>query len=179
LYQWTDHSQPKPTILPRKRSAADVSNSSVHQTKKQRISQVDRVQEAVKIALSVLTDEFEQWKVTSDTFPPRITSSEIRTSVSEYESQILEASKRSICSCCGILVAVSDVYNIDNGNDIIRPLQHQLNHCGYYRNSWDFCASCHSALKRGTIPKFSAKNYVNVTTTSSNEEAFVVYNWVK
>ncbi|KAH7029969.1 hypothetical protein B0J12DRAFT_768917 [Macrophomina phaseolina] len=43
------------------------------------------------------------------------------------------------------------------------PLEGALDHCGRHENAWDLCSSCHAALSRQTIPKFSAKNLVNVT----------------
>jgi hypothetical protein len=39
-----------------------------------------------------------------------------------------------------------------------------LDRCGHHENSWDFCRTCHGAVSRGKIPKFSALNLVNVTT---------------
>src|SRR5579871_5430798 len=41
----------------------------------------------------------------------------------------------------------------------------RLDQCGYNENSctWTFCRMCFTAIKRNNIPKFSAKNFVNVT----------------
>jgi hypothetical protein len=61
----------------------------------------DRAHEALKIAVGLLADEFELQEAASDAFPPEITSSHIRTSVSKYEDEMSAASERSVCYSCG------------------------------------------------------------------------------
>ncbi|KAH6712162.1 hypothetical protein BKA61DRAFT_553481, partial [Leptodontidium sp. MPI-SDFR-AT-0119] len=73
------------------------------------------------------------------------------------------ASKRSVCCSCGKLVPTTDVYGICDQDNLVRPLQGCLDICGRHGTIWDFCCQCHTALSLGTIPKFSAKNLVNVT----------------
>ena len=133
-----------------------------HPRKRQR-TELNTAQRAVEIAVGFLADEFEKREAASKAFLPEITSSNIQTSVSKYESEMLEATKKSVCCSCGILVATADVCQINENDDLIQPLQGLLDHCGHRGNSWDFCTLCHTALSCSTTPKFSAKNLVNVT----------------
>ncbi|KAH6692768.1 hypothetical protein BKA61DRAFT_714688 [Leptodontidium sp. MPI-SDFR-AT-0119] len=118
----------------------------------------------VKIAIGLLRDEFDLQAAASQSFPQEITSSHIRASVSKYEDEMSAASERSVCCCCGRLIATGDVYKIDDEADFTLPPQRILDRCGHHENSWDFCAVCHGAVSRSNIPKFSALNLVNVTT---------------
>ena len=74
------------------------------------------------------------------------------------------ASERSVCCCCGRLIAPRDIYEIYDEAHFILPPQRILDHCSYHENSWDFYTSCHRAVSRSNVPKFSALNLVNVTT---------------
>ncbi|KAF4210355.1 hypothetical protein CNMCM5878_004518 [Aspergillus fumigatiaffinis] len=73
------------------------------------------------------------------------------------------ASKRSICGSCGRIVPAADISTVDDGDPLLLPLGGALDRCGRRGCTWDICLSCHKALIRGTTPKFSAKNLVNVT----------------
>lgn len=42
-------------------------------------------------------------------------------------------------------------------------LEDFLDDCGIHGNLCDICSICHAALLRGTVPKFSAGNQINVT----------------
>jgi len=117
----------------------------------------------VKLAVGFLEHEFDIRQAASEAFPPEITSSHIRTSVGRYEDEISAASERSVCCCCGRWVTAGDVYEISEQNDFILPPQGRLDRCGHHRDSWEFCTPCHTAVSRGSIPKFSALNLVNVT----------------
>jgi hypothetical protein len=44
------------------------------------------------------------------------------------------------------------------------PTEGARDRCGYHESSWSFCTACHSEISRSKVPKFSAKNLVNVTT---------------
>jgi hypothetical protein len=85
---------------------------------------------------------------------------------------MLAASKRSICCSCGKLVPTTDIHEVNDEDDFILPLQGSLDYCGHHENAWDFCGLCHTALSRGSIPKFSAKNLVNVTMCQHYPPAF-------
>jgi hypothetical protein len=76
---------------------------------------------------------------------------------------MLEATKIFVCCSCSGFVPTANVYKINDNDNFTQPLEGLLDHCGHYGNSWDFCTLCHTALSRGNIPKFSAKNLVNVT----------------
>src|SRR5438046_3073839 len=88
----------------------------------------------------------------SQTFPPEISSSHIRTSVRKYEDEMSAAPKRSVCCRCGKFIATADIYRIYDANDSLLPLQDSLDNCGRHENTWNFCMRCHSA-----------KNLINVT----------------
>jgi hypothetical protein len=103
----------------------------------------------------------------SEAFPPEIAPSHIRTSVSKYENEMSAASERSVCCCCGRLIAAGDICEVDDEADFSLAPRHSLDHCGHQGNSWGFCTPCHTALRRGKIPKFSALNLVNVTCAST------------
>lgn len=120
-------------------------------------------QDNLNRAFCFLRDELETRAVASDAFPPEIFSSHIRASVSRYEDIISEAAKRCVCSSCGKLAPSSNVYQIGNDDSLILPLKGALDICGRHENIWDLCSSYHASLCRHMIPKFSAKNMVNVT----------------
>ena len=119
--------------------------------------------EAVKLATRLLEDEFKMREAASEAFPPEISYSHIRTSIGKYEDEMSAAPKRSVCCCCGKFVSTADIYQIDDANYSILPLQGSLDYCGRHENTWNFCASCNAALSRGNVPKLSAKNLINVT----------------
>jgi hypothetical protein len=135
--------------------------------------------EAAKLAVGLLDEEFELRVTASETFPPSITSSHIRASVTKYEDNMSAVSERSVCCCCGRLIAAGDIYEIYDGAHSILPPQRILDRCGRHENSWDFCTVCHGAVSRGNIPKFSALNLVSVTTCqdypSALEDLTIIY----
>jgi len=151
-----------PTILPSKRTY-NPSTTLPLKTKKPKKIEGNRSQETVEIALGFLRDEYELSRAASETFPPDITSSHIRTSVRKYEEIISAASKRSVCCSCGKFTATTDVYKMDDKDGLILPIQGNLDSCGRDENAWIFCTLCYTALSHNNIPKFSAKNLVNVT----------------
>jgi hypothetical protein len=112
---------PSPTILPKKRRHQHINHSSsanpapprplkIRTQTKTELSTPPR--EAVRVALHFLEDEFNRQEAASEVFPPKISSSHIRTSVSKYEDEMSTASKRSVCCSCGKLVPTTDVYGI-------------------------------------------------------------------
>ncbi|KAJ5364728.1 uncharacterized protein N7496_010441, partial [Penicillium cataractarum] len=114
-------------------------------------------------ALCFLRDELESRAVASDTFPPEISSSNIRAAIARYEDEMCVAAKRCVCCSCGRLVPSTHIYYVDNGDPLLLPLRGSLDTCGRQDNTWNLCSLCHSSLNRDMIPKFSAKNMVNVT----------------
>lgn len=73
------------------------------------------------------------------------------------------ASGDSACSSCGKLVHNTDIRRFLDGDPLLRPLEGVLDSCGRSDGFWNLCSLCHAALLRGSVPKFSAKNNVNVT----------------
>lgn len=60
---------------------------------------------------------FELWEAASQEFPPEISSSHIRASISKYEDEMSADSKTSVCCSCGQLVATTDIHRLnDNSN---------------------------------------------------------------
>jgi hypothetical protein len=152
---------PHPHINPS--SSANPPASHSLRIKRRRIAEYDRALEAVRHAVFLLENEFKLREAASQAFPPEISFSHIRTSVGKYEDEMSAVPKKSVCSCCGKFIATVDIYQIDDANDFILPLQGSLDYCGRHESTWNFCASCNAALSRGNIPKLSAKNLINVT----------------
>ena len=138
--------------------------STEYPTKRRRTAAYLTAPDAVKLAVGLLEEEFKLRETASEIFPPKISPSYIRASIRKYEDEMLTASERSVCCCCGRLIAAGDIYEIYDEPHFILPLQRTLDRCGHHENSWYFCTSCHGAVGRGNIPKFSASNLVNVTT---------------
>lgn len=83
--------------------------------------------------------------------------------MARYKGIISEAAKRCVCSSCGKFVPCSNIYRIDNKDPLLLLLKGALDTCGRHNNIWDLCSSYHASLSRHMIPKFSAKNMVNMT----------------
>lgn len=131
--------------------------------KRPALFQHDNAQGILHQAIEFLRLEHGERVAASNAFPPEIPPSRIRESLASYEEEIAAASKTSACCSCGRLVCVADIYQVGNRDSLLRPLEGSLDHCGRHGDKWDLCSSCHAALMRGTIPKFSATNLVNVT----------------
>jgi hypothetical protein len=119
-------------------------------------------QEFLEQALRFLYDEYNSRVAASDLFPPQISAADVRRSVARYEDEMSTATKRDICASCGKTVPIHHIHEINDDDPILQPLNHVLDNCGWHNNIWDLCSSCHASLTRHTIPKFSAKNLVNV-----------------
>lgn len=146
-------------------------NSLPEQAKRRRTGEYAPALDAVNLAVGLVENEFGLRAIASEAFPPDITSSHIRAAVSRYEDEMSAASERSVCCCCGRLIHAGDIYEIHEDARLILPLQNTLDRCGHHENSWDFCTACHSALSRGSVPKFSASNLVNVITCQAYPSA--------
>jgi hypothetical protein len=104
-------------------------------TKRRRTAKYAAAPEAVKLTVDFLEHEFDIRQAASEAFPPEITSSHIRTSVSKYKDEISAASKRSVCCCCGRWATAGDIYKVSEQNNFILSPQGHLNCCSYHRNS--------------------------------------------
>src|SRR5947209_8763738 len=141
-----------------------VTNSTIRpRAKRRRIANDTRASEAVRFAVGLLEDEFNQREIASQEFPPEISSSHIRSSIGRYEDEMLAASERLICCSCGIFVAKYDIYKIDDQDNLILQQENSLDQCGHDESSWNFCRYCYAAVSSWKIPKFSAANFVNIT----------------
>ena len=110
-----------------------------------------------------MRDKYERYAAATESFPPEITSSDIRKSISRYEEITLNASRRSVCASCGRLVQEANIFPVDNVDPLLLPLGGALDRYSRYERTCNVCLSCYKALIRGAIPKFSIKNLVNVT----------------
>ncbi|EPS29066.1 hypothetical protein PDE_04014 [Penicillium oxalicum 114-2] len=89
--------------------------------------------------------------------------SRIRLSVRRFEDCMALARRDSTCVSCGKLVPLTDARRFLDGDPLLRPPEGLLDSCGWNEGFWYLCSTCHSALLRGSVPKFSAENLVNVT----------------
>ncbi|KAH6691789.1 hypothetical protein BKA61DRAFT_742496 [Leptodontidium sp. MPI-SDFR-AT-0119] len=109
-------------VIPSKRRSPHINPSSSAnlptpqdpKIKRQRTTEHARALEAVKLAVGLLEEEFNLREAASEAFPPEITSSHIRTSVSKYENEMSAASERSVCCCCGRLIAAGDISALED-----------------------------------------------------------------
>ncbi|CAG8102726.1 unnamed protein product [Penicillium nalgiovense] len=114
-------------------------------------------------AVNFLLQEHCSRVAASSLFPPEISPSHIRLSVTQFEKGMALASRDITCSSCGTFVPTTDTRQVLDGDSLLRPLEGFLDRCGYIDGFWNLCSGCHAALLRGTAPKFSAENKVNVT----------------
>ena len=135
----------------------------VQQAKKRRIAEDSKASESLTKAISLLEDEYKLQESASQEFPSEISLLHIRSSVSKYEDEMTAACERSICCCCGEFFG-GCTYQIDDLDDFIHLHRPSLDSCGYNGNSWVFCSLCYDSVRRNSVPKFSSKNLVNVTT---------------
>src|SRR5579871_973517 len=63
--------------------------------KKRKTYEVSATSECVKLAINLLEDEFRLREIASQKFPPDISSTHIRSSISKYEDEMWAASQRS------------------------------------------------------------------------------------
>ena len=142
-------------------------NPDIHSDQRRRLNDSslgdNYATESVDRAVRLLQDEFEHREAASQEFPPEISSSHIRVSISKYEDEMSAASKTSVCCSCGQLVATAHIHRLNDNSNTIDCLRGCLDTCGRHGDDWEFCSPCHSALRRGKFPKFSAKNSINVT----------------
>jgi hypothetical protein len=130
--------------------------------KKHKTIESERAREVVHQSLGLLRDEYESRITGMSAFPPSILSSHIRTSVARYQEEFSAATDRAVCCSCGKLVRLTD-YQISSEDPLLQTLAGTLDDCGRHGSFCDLCSLCHAALARGTIPKFSARNLVNVS----------------
>lgn len=131
--------------------------------KRQRTLRSNASQEVLERSLAFLRDDYQARSAASDLFPPNVSPRSIRESMGRYEDELANASARGLCASCGMEVPAANVLHVVGNDPILVPLVGSLDSRGLYGNRWSFCSSCHNALIRNVIPKFSGKNLVNVT----------------
>ncbi|CEO59600.1 hypothetical protein PMG11_04272 [Penicillium brasilianum] len=67
------------------------------------------------------------------------------------------------CASCGRLIPSTDARQVIEGDSLLKPLEGLLDCCGYKDGFCTLCSACYAALLRGSVPRFSAKNNINVT----------------
>ena len=82
--------------------------------------------------------------------------------MARYEEDIETAGKRAVCSSCGRLLHITEIHEVEKQDASLRPLRGNLDLCGQHEHTWNLCSTCLTSLSQQTIPKFSAKNLVNV-----------------
>jgi hypothetical protein len=141
-------------------------NPDIHSDQRRRLSDSslgdNYATEAVDRAVHLLQDGFGHREAASQEFPPEISASHIRVSISKYEDEMSAASKTSVCCSCGQLVATAHIHRLNDNSNTIDCLRGCLDTCGRHGDDWELCSPCHSALRRGKFPKFSAKNSINI-----------------
>lgn len=99
----------------------------------------------------------------SNLFPQKISASQIRQSIARFEHTMSIASRDTVCCSCGMLVAVSEICRLLQGDPLLRSSEGFLDNCGCIDGFWNLCSTCYASILRGSPPKFSAKNKINVT----------------
>jgi hypothetical protein len=154
------------------RSKRRVDNSEIlPASRRQRTTGIQDVEYIINQAIGFLQKEHESRVHASGIFPPEISPAHIRSSIAYYQNEISAAAQRSICASCGGTVPIANIRPVNHGDPLLLPLENYLDNCGKSDDVWNVCLRCHAALLRGSIPKFSAKNQVNVTLCQNYPDA--------
>jgi hypothetical protein len=81
--------------------------------------------------LKFIRDEYDGRVAASTEFPPNISSTEIRTSLAAYEDKLAAAANRGLCACCGQIVPMSDIQQVQDGHRILEVLNGALDSCKF------------------------------------------------
>lgn len=114
-------------------------------------------------AVAFILQEHESRVCASSLFPPDISVSLVRRSMARFEKEMEVASGDIACCSRGVLTLPTSARQISDEDPVIRPLEGFLDQCGYADGFWTLCSGCHAALLRGSVPKFSALNHINIT----------------
>lgn len=131
----------------------------------------DSMSFAINRGVDFLRKENELRVLASNIFPSAVSSSDIRLSVARFENEMALATGDTTCSSCGKIVPSTDIRRFIDGDPLLRALEGLLDSCGCNDGFWNLCSVCHAALLRGSTPKFSAKNNINVTLCQHYPEA--------
>jgi hypothetical protein len=63
---------------------------------------------------------------------------------------------------CGGTVPITNIQLVNHRDPLLLPLENYLDNCGKSNDVWNVYLRCYAALLCSSIPKFSAKNQVNM-----------------
>lgn len=113
-------------------------------------------------AIEFLVQEHESRVLASGLFPPNISIPLVRQSIARFEKEMTVSSRDISCCSCGMLIPSNDTRQFLDRDPVLEPLAGFLDRCGYIDGFWNLCSGCHASLLRGSVPKFSAGNKINV-----------------
>ena len=61
-----------------------------------------------------------------------------------------------------MFVSSSQRVSVPEDSDLLQRLDGRLEKCGILKGMCILCSACHSSLTNGKVPRFSAKNMVNI-----------------
>ncbi|OQE09689.1 hypothetical protein PENFLA_c103G07811 [Penicillium flavigenum] len=117
----------------------------------------------VKQALGFLCHEYNARARASLHFPTPVTDSQVRLSVARFETELAIAAMDTTCSSCGRFVYTTETRRVFANDPVLLSLKDGLDSCGWSDGCWNICSLCYAALLRGSVPKFSMRNKINVT----------------
>jgi hypothetical protein len=119
--------------------------------------------------IQLIKDHEKRARATAQ-FPPQISDSCIRDSISRFEDHVADAiaATQKICGSCGGFID-QDVFQLSKDDPLLQlfsiepGLPLRLDSCALFENNYQFCQLCHTAIQQRCPPKFSALNAVNVS----------------
>ena len=176
---WTSHTvhghisapvTPPSQLLQQRKRHREPSPDSPHRAVAQNGRYRRRRVEAEPTPTQSLIDAYNKRKAATARFPPKITSTHIRTTMRMYEQVIQDACEgvEASCASCGEFVAKAEAELIPIDDDRLRSMKPpkgtiRLDDCSLADGSYQVCKACFNALNGRRIPKFSALNATNVT----------------
>jgi hypothetical protein len=124
---------------------------------------------SIRSPVQLIKDYEKRVRATAQ-FPPQISDSCIRDSISRFEDHMADAiaATQKICGSCGGFID-QDVFELSKDDPLLQPfsieprLPLRLDSCALFENNYQFCRPCHTAIQQRRPPKFSALNAVNVS----------------
>jgi hypothetical protein len=95
----------------------------------------------------------------------------MRQSIARFEKEIAAPSRDVACCSCGTFIRNTNARRLLDGDPVLGPLEGFLDRCSYIDGFWTLCSGCHAALLRGSAPKFSAGNNMNLVLCHHYPEA--------
>jgi hypothetical protein len=151
-----------PTNPPQLKRRRSTHPGPPHSTPAPVAAESEKQSSVIEPAVGFLLQEHESRVFASSLFPPDISNSNIRLSIARFEKEMTVASRDVPCSSCGMLIPSTDTRRVLDEDPVLGPLEGLLDRCGYIDGFWNLCSGCYAALLRGSAPKFSAENKINV-----------------